>query len=253
MIAQLTDRERRIIDILIEDSNKNITDISDELEVSKVTIRNDFNSLEEKGLIVRTRGGAFPAFHPDIVERQKKSVEEKKVIAKAAAGLIKNGDTVMIDDGTTTSLIPKYLLGKRDIHVVTNSTLVIPYARVNPNLNLTLVGGEFRSSSEALVGSMALRDLENFHVKYALLGTGGFSIENGLTTHLIEGAEILRKMTELAEIKVLVADSGKYGLNGFVRILPLEDMDILVTDKNFSKKHKAMVEELGIEVIIANN
>ena len=81
----------------------------------------------------------------------------------------------------------------------------------------------------------------------------GFSIENGLTTHLIEGAEILRKMTELAEIKVLVADSGKYGLNGFVRILPLEDMDILVTDKNFSKKHKAMVEELGIEVIIANN
>src|SRR6056297_3294711 len=251
MIAQLTDRERRIIDILIADSNKSITDISDELEVSKVTIRNDFNSLEEKGLIVRTRGGAFPAFHPDIVERQKKGVEEKKLIAKAAAKLIKNGDSVMIDDGTTTSLISKYLLGKRDIHVVSNSTLVIPYARVNPNLNLTLVGGEFRASSEALVGPMAFRDIENFNVKYAFLGTGGFSIENGLTTQLIEGAEILRKMTQLAETKVLLADSSKYGLNGFVRILPIDAMDILITDSGLPQEKRKQLEDIGIKVIIA--
>ena len=251
MIAQVSDRERKILDMLIEDTKTNISEISKALNVSKVTIRSDFNSLEEKGLIVRTRGGALPAFHPAIIERQKRNVDQKKLIAKAAAQLIQNGDTVMIDDGTTTSLIAKYLLGKRDIRIVTNSTLIIPYARVNPSLHLTLVGGEFRPSSEALVGPVALRDIENFNVKYAFLGTGGFSIENGLTTELIEGAEILRKMTQLAETKVLLADSGKYGLNGFVRILPLEEMDILITDAGLPQKQREELSDAGLRIIIA--
>lgn len=251
MNAHMSDRERKILDILMDDSNKSITEISHALDVSKVTIRNDFNSLEEKGLIVRTRGGAFPAFHPEIGERQKRAVEEKKLIAKRAAALIQDGDTIMINDGTTSCLIPKYLLGKRDIHIVSNSSLTIPFARVNPNLHLTLVGGELRPSLEALVGPLALSDIESFHVKYAFLGTGGFSIEGGLTTQLVEGAEIVRKMTELAEIKVLVADSSKFGLNGFVRILPLETMDILITDAGLPKESRHQIEQLGIQVFIA--
>jgi DeoR family galactitol utilization operon repressor len=249
MIANLTDREKRILEMLAEDTNLSVAQISEILEVSRVTIRSDFTSLEEKGLIIRTRGGAFPAFHPEILDRQKRGVENKKRIAKAAAALIDDGDTVMINDGTTTSLIPKYLLGKRDISIVTNSTLIIPMARVNPALKLTLVGGEFRPSSEAIVGPVALRDLENFHVRFAFLGTGGFSIENGLTTHLVEGAEILRKMTELSEKRVLVADSDKYGKNGFVRILPLDGIDILITDKGLDPAEKERLEETGIEVI----
>jgi DeoR/GlpR family transcriptional regulator of sugar metabolism len=111
MIANLTDREKRILEMLAEDTNLSVAQISEILEVSRVTIRSDFTSLEEKGLIIRTRGGAFPAFHPEILDRQKRGVENKKRIAKAAAALIDDGDTVMINDGTTTSLIPKYLLG----------------------------------------------------------------------------------------------------------------------------------------------
>jgi DeoR family transcriptional regulator, galactitol utilization operon repressor len=250
MIANLTEREKRILDLLAEDTNLTVAGISDLLEVSRVTIRSDFTSLEEKGLIIRTRGGAFPAFHPEILDRQRRGVEQKKLIARAAAGMINDGDTVMINDGTTSSLIPKYLLGKRDIRIVTNSTLIVPFARVNPALNLTLVGGEFRPSSEAMVGPMALRDLENFHVRLAFLGTGGFSLETGLTSHLVEGAEILRKMTELAEKRVLVADSAKYGQNGFVRILPLDRIDVLISDKGLPEEECRRLEETGIEVIL---
>lgn len=250
MVANLSEREKKILEILSEDTNKSVAEISDLLEVSRVTVRSDFTSLEEKGLIIRTRGGAFPAFHPEILERQKRGVEEKKRIARAAAALIEDGDTVMINDGTTTSLIPRYLLGKRDIRIVTNSTLIVPFARVNPALNLTLVGGEFRPSSEAIVGPVALGDLENFHVRLAFLGTGGFSLENGLTTHLVEGSEILRKMTELSEKRVLVADSGKYGQNGFVRIVPMDRIDILITDEGLDREVRKEIEDRRIQVII---
>ena len=131
----------------------------------------------------------------------------------------------MIEAGTTTALIAKYLLGKRDVHVVTNSTLVIPYARFNPSLHLTVVGGEFRPSTESLVGPVALRDLEEFHVRIAFIGTDGFSLESGLTTHLVEGAEIVRKMQAQAKRTVLVADSSKWGKVGFARVLPLGEVD----------------------------
>jgi DeoR family galactitol utilization operon repressor len=250
MNASLTERERKILQILMDGENPSVNEISDMLEVSKVTIRSDFTSLEEKGLIVRTRGGAFPAYHPDILESQKHAIEEKHRIAKAAADMIEDGDTVMINDGTTTSLIPKYLLGKRDIHIVTNSTLVFTYARINPSLHLTLVGGSFQPSSEAIVGPVALVDLGNFHVKYAFVGTSGFSLETGMTTHLVDGAEIIKKMNMQAHKTILTADSSKYGKNGFVKILSLDHLDLIICDNALEKEVVQQIKESGTEIIL---
>lgn len=248
MNAGLTEREKKILEILMEGKNPSVNEISDMLEVSKVTVRSDFTSLEEKGLIVRTRGGAFPAFHPEILESQKHAIEEKNRIAKAAASMISDGDTVMINDGTTTSLIPKYLLGKRDIHIVTNSTLIFTYARINPALHLTLVGGTFQPSSEALVGPVSLMDLENFHVKYAFVGTSGFSLETGMTTHLVEGAEVIKKMNQQARKTILVADSSKYGKNGFVKILSLDHLDSIICDTGLERDNADSIRESGTDI-----
>lgn len=250
MNAGLTEREHKILELLMNDNKPSVNEISEVLGVSKVTIRSDFSSLEEKGFIVRTRGGAFPAFHPDILESQRHAIEEKNRIAKAAADMIKDGDTVMINDGTTSSLIPKYLLGKRDIHIVTNSTLVFSYARVNASLNLTLVGGAFSSSSEALVGPVTLNDLENFHVKYAFVGTSGFSLETGMTTHLIDGAEVIKKMNLQAEKTILVADSTKYEKNGFVKILSLDHLHCIISDTGLDKDCVTKIKENGTEIIL---
>ena len=196
------------------------------------------------------RGGAFPSFHPEILESQRTMMEEKIKIAKKAASMITDGDTVMINDGTTSSLIPKFLLGKRDIRIVTNSTLIFTYARINPSLHLTLVGGEFRASSEAVVGPVALKDLENYHVKYAFLGTGGYSVETGLTSQQADGAEIFRKMSDQAEKIVVVADSSKYGKNGFVKIFPLERADILITDKELIPDAVRQIKEKSLDIVL---
>lgn len=247
----LTEREQEILDLLAEDSAISVADISQRLEVSTVTVRNDLSGLAERGLIVRTHGGAFPAFHRSILERQRNRTKVKAMIARVAASLVGEGETIMIEAGTTTALIAKYLLGKRDLHVVTNSTLVIPYARFNPALHLTVVGGEFRPSTESLVGPVALRDLSEFHVRMAFIGTDGFSLEGGLTTHLIEGAEIVRKMAAQADRTVLVADSSKWGKVGFARVLPMDAIDVLVTDGELAASVVDEVRALGVEVAVA--
>jgi DeoR family galactitol utilization operon repressor len=250
MLAQMSEREKHILEMLSEEADISIQQLSDELGVSQVTIRSDLSSLESKGVILRLRGGALPAFHPDILEHQKNNPAIKKRIAQAAAELVSDGDTIMVNDGTTTSMIPRYLLGKRDIRLVTNSTLVLPYARVNPSLHTMLIGGEFKASTEAIVGSQALAQLETFHVRYVFIGTGGFSVEKGLTTHLQEGAEIAKKMAGLGDKIVLTADSSKYGRKGFVNFLPLEKVDIVITDKGISAAARQAMAEIGLELIL---
>ncbi len=248
MTAALSEREREILRILAEDSGVSVSMISEQLKVSAVTIRSDLNRLAERGLVVRTRGGAFPAFHPSILERQKRNMQAKTAIAKTAADLIEDGDHVMISAGTTTALIPKFLLGKQEIHIVTNSTLIVPYARINPALHVTFVGGEFRASAEAMVGAIALREVERFHVKTAFIGTDGFSLETGVTANLVELAEVVKTMTAHAEQRVVVADSDKYGNAGFARIGPLTDMSAIVTDDNLDKKIVSELEENGLSI-----
>jgi DeoR family transcriptional regulator, galactitol utilization operon repressor len=249
MSVSLSERERKILKVLSEDSSINVNDMSKVFDVSTVTIRNDLASLAEKGMILRTRGGAIPAFHPSIVDRQRHFTDEKGRIARAAAECISDGDTVMIGAGTTTALITKYLLGKQDLHIVTNSTLIIPYARVNPSLHLTVVGGEFRPSTESLVGPVTLRELEQFHVKKAFIGTDGFSLEKGLTTHLVDGAEVIKRIARQADRKILIADSSKYGKEGFVKILPLSDFDMIITDTGLSGGVEKSLAESGLQVM----
>ncbi len=244
----LSDRENRILSMLIEDYNLSVSKISEILGVSAVTVRSDLTSMEEKGFILRTRGGALPVFHPDILMSQRARQEEKNRIAKAAADMVEEGDAIMIDDGTTTSLVLKYLMGKRNIHVVTNSTLALTYARVNPTLHLTMVGGEFKPGSESLVGPVSLSHLERYHVRYAFVGTGGFSAETGMTTHIEESAEIIKAMARQSDQTILLADSSKYGKSGFVKILPLDNVDMIITDTEMKPEYVNEIKEKGLIV-----
>jgi DeoR family galactitol utilization operon repressor len=247
----VSEREREILELLSGDAGISVAEIGRQLGVSSVTARAGLNSLAQKGFVVRTWGGASPAFHPSMLEHQRTCVEEKNRIAKAAAACVSDGDTIMIEAGTTTALIARYLVGKRDINIVTNNLLVLPYARSNPSLRLTLVGGDFRPATESLVGPIALQELERFHVNRAFVGTDGFSPETGLTTHLVEGAEIVKKMAAQARETILVADSSKYGKTGFVFVLPLTSISRLVVDSNLPQKAVLGLKKRNLTVEIA--
>lgn len=244
----LNERRKTILKMLSAGGGLSVAALASELKLSEVTIRSDLKELENRGYLNRTHGGATAAIHRDILERQNERTEEKNRIAKAAAELVQNGDVIMIEAGTTTALIARYLAGKRDIHIVTNSTLVFSYARLIPNLQITMTGGEFRRPTESLVGPLALDTISKLNVRIAFVGTDGFSLEKGMTTHLIEGAEIVKAMKEHARKTVLVADSSKYGKTGFVTVLPLSDVDLIISDTELDDNAKNMLEQANIEV-----
>ncbi|MDR0561804.1 MAG: DeoR/GlpR family DNA-binding transcription regulator [Spirochaetaceae bacterium] len=248
MIAVTSEREKLILDKLSADGAVSVSALAQELGLSEVTIRSDLKSLEESGWLNRKRGKAAPSMHPNILERQRERRDEKNAIAQAAAALIRNGDVIMIEAGTTTALIAKYLWGKRDIHVVTNSTLFFSYARPCPNLQITMTGGEFRRATESLVGPIALETIGRLNVRLAFVGTDGFTRDRGMTTNLVEGAEIVKAMKRHAETTVLLADSGKYGKIGFMRVFPLTEMNLILTDNRLTDEALQELTAAGLMV-----
>jgi DeoR family transcriptional regulator, galactitol utilization operon repressor len=246
MIDELMDRERTILDFLSERGSISVSLLSRELGVSEVTLRSDLKELEGKGYLVRSRGGAYPALHKDILERQQSNIEAKNRIARAAAALVRDGDTIMIEAGTTTALLVRGLIGKRGIQVVTNSTLVFSYGRLNPALRITLTGGEFRRETESMVGPVAMRTIAGLNVRLAFVGTDGFSLEKGMTTQLVEGGEIVKAMRDRAEETILLADSSKWGKTGFVSVLPLSAVSALISDSGLGEDAVLGLGEAGI-------
>jgi DeoR family galactitol utilization operon repressor len=253
MVTELKERERLILDRLSGDGSVSVSDLARDLGLSEVTIRGDLRVLEDKGWINRRRGGAAPALHWDILERQKIYSAQKNAIARAAAEMVRDGDVIMIEAGTTTALIARYLAGKRDIHIVTNSTLVFSYARMNPNLQITMTGGEFRRPTESMVGPIALETISRVNVRLAFVGTDGFTLDRGMTTHLMEGAEIVKAMKAHAQTTLLLADSSKYGRIGFSSVLPLSAMDMILTDSGLGEQADTELREAGINITMVRS
>jgi DeoR family galactitol utilization operon repressor len=251
MNSSFTERKSVILDLLMEESSVNVSELAKRLSVTVVTARADLGMLEEEGLLVRTHGGAVPAQHPKLLERMKAEKGIKGDIAKIAADMVEDGDTIIVSAGTTTALIAKYLLGKRDVHIVTNNTLLLTYARMNPQLRVTLVGGEYRPEEEGVVGPMALVALDQFYVSKAFIGIDGASAKQGFTAHFVESADLVRKTAEQADQVIVMSDSGKFGHPGFARILPFDGADTLVTDNNLSEEFEEELTTAGVRVVKA--
>lgn len=235
--------------MLSERGAVSVSCMSRELGVSEVTIRSDLAELESLGFLSRSRGWARLAMHQGILERQELRVEQKSRIARAAADLVRDGDRIMIEAGTTTALVIRYLVGKRDVQIVTNSTLVFANARSNPVLQIVMTGGEFRRETESMIGPVALRTISGLNVRLAFVGADGFSLERGMTTQLVEGGEIVKAMRERAEETWLLADSSKYGRVGFVSVGPLSEIDGVITDDELGSDIVRSIEKSGLKLV----
>ncbi len=242
-------REEEIMALLSERGEVTVEEISRLYSVSRVTVRSDLNSLASRGLVQRTHGGAVRSAHSFHGGRRIINQEKKEALAKRAAAFVEDGDSILISNGTTCTLIGKYLAGKKNIHIVTNNISLLPFASFSGAMRITLVGGEYRPETESIVGHSAAKQMKDYHVKVAFLGTDGITLEHGLTTSLPENAEILRAMRTRADRTIVVADSSKYGRKGFVRILPPSGIDVLITDSGFPEASRRRLERLGVEVI----
>lgn len=243
MARDRAERADLILDRLAADGEVFVGDLVDELGVSAVTVRATLKQLEEQGFLIRTHGGARPTTYRNIRLRETDRVEEKERIARAAAEMVRDDDRIMIEAGTTCAMMVRHLAGKRGVQIVTNSVLVFANARSNPNLSITLTGGQFRAESESLVGPLAERAINGFNARIAFLGTDGFTVERGLTTQLVEGGEVATLMNARAEETWLLADSSKYGRSGFVSFMDLGRLSGIVTDTALGADSLSELEE----------
>lgn len=245
MTTERGEREAYILDLLAKDGSLSVAALSKDLGVSEVTIRSSLKSMEERGLLARTWGGAKANTLTNVLERVRVHDDEKERIAAAAAELVRDGDRIMIEAGTTTAMIVRHLTGRTGVQIVTNSTLVFTYARLNPALEVILTGGQFHRESESLVGPVALASIRRFNARIAFVGTDGFTSDRGLTTQFAEGAEVISAMNDRAEETWLVADSSKYGRAGFVSVLDLTELNGIITDSGIGAGSVDVLEQIA--------
>lgn len=248
--------ERRvlILEKLASNGQVDVNSLSKELGVSEVTIRNDLAKLEKKNMLIRARGGAIKldrvGIDFTISDKNKQNYEQKKKIGLTAAGLIEDGDTIILDSGTTTMEVAKNLSKVSDLKVITNALNVASHLADNKDVNVLVPGGFLRKNSMSLVGATAEESFRNYFCDKLFIAVDGFSTIHGLSTPNVEEAHLNRVMINISKKVIVVTDSSKFLKRSFAFIAPISEVDIVISDSGIPDEDRKNLESAGIEVII---
>lgn len=246
-------RRSRILEILDDLGQVNVNDLSNEMEVSEVTIRNDLDKLEKSKLLVRAHGGAFKTNNIALTVSEKKNVnyDLKRLIGKKAITLIEEDDSIILDSGTTTFEISNNLQRFEKLTVISNALDIVNNLSKYKNLQVFMPGGFLKEFSMSLVGPMAERNFKQLYCKKVFLGIDGIKPDVGVFTHHMEEAYLNQIMIDIAEEVIVVADSSKFKKSGLAFIADFHKIDKVITDANIEKETLAMFAKNNVEVIIA--
>jgi DeoR family transcriptional regulator of aga operon len=251
-------RRAKILDELDLKGQVSVRELSKAFNISEVTIRNDLGHLEKQNMLIRARGGAIKikfqrnGIDPSISDKQKEFLKEKQVIAKAAIKLIEDGDTIVLDSGTTTTEIAKNLGQFKNLTIITNALNIASILAEYEGFNIFMPGGNLRKKSLSLVGVLADENFEKFYCDRLFLGADGFDTTHGLSTPDSEEAHLNQIMIKIAKQVVVVADSRKFEKRRFAFIGPVSDVDVVITDSGVKDEDKARLERNGVQVVIAH-
>ena len=252
----ILDRHDKIIKLLEVHRKITIDELKQELNVSIETIRRDLKTLEEQNLLKRVYGGAvlnsMTSAEPMYATREALNLDEKRRIAKKTAELIKDGDTIAIDIGTTLLEVARQLSGKSNLTVLTNSINAAMQLVSNPTNKVYILGGMLRWGENATSGYMGELALDHFRVDKTLLGVGGFTIEDGVTDYMESEAQVRKKMISIAKHTIAVADYSKFGVTAFCKICDASQIHTMVTDGRTPKATLAQLKSMSLEVIVAD-
>jgi DeoR family transcriptional regulator, fructose operon transcriptional repressor len=247
-------RQSELVKLLEIKGQMSVSDISEYFNVSEDTVRRDLDALAEKGALTRTHGGAVTIttlVHRDspFLQRLNTCTTEKQRIARAAAALISDGETLLINGGSTTRLFAAEL-NQQYLTVVTNNLSVPGVLSTELIRDVYLMGGQFRPEAQVTIGPI-LAAGRQISVDSAIIGVGGITAREGLTTTVLEEASMIAEMMTAARRTIVLADSSKLGKHSFAQIAGLGAMQILVTDAAPSEELDAAVKEAGVQLIVA--
>ncbi len=235
-----------------------VRELSKMFKISEVTIRNDLIQLEKQNMLIRARGGAIKIKYQmmgvdsSFSDKQKEFQKEKQLITKEAIKLIEDGDTIVLDSGTTTTEIAKNLEGLKNLTIITNALNIAIILSEYEDFNIFMPGGYLRKKSLSLVGVLADENFGKFYCDKLFLGADGFDTTHGLSTPNSEEAHLNQIMTKIAKKVIVVTDSRKFERRRFAYIGPISDIDVVITDSGIKEEDKTRLEKSGVEVIVAN-
>lgn len=249
------ERQRIILDILDREGVVRNNELKELLNVSIVTIRADLKELEKFGDCEIIWGGAVstkPSTEREslLAERSKLHTDEKRRIGARAVDFIETGQTIFVDAGSTTVELVRQLPKNLEyLRVITPALNVAVAATHYPDIELVIPGGVLRNLTRSLVGPQTVRAMEMFNADWFFLATGGYSVAAGVTTSNILEVEVKRTMARRSERCCVVADSSKFGRVMSLVVLPIEEVDVLITDEGLSDENANAIAAHGVEVI----
>ncbi len=249
-------RITRIRKLLQSERMVSISDLARQFEVSEMTIRRDLDKLERTGQVQRTHGGAIPAermdFVFDFLTRRQSNIAAKQAIAREAVKMVKSGDRVILDTGTTTLELAHLLKEMKNITVITPSLAVASELHFSPDIQTILLGGLLRRGRADLTGMVAETVLDMFSADVAFEGSDGIGLDGTLYNWDLDYSKFHQKIRQRAERFYILADSSKIGKTQLVRTGSLKTVDGLITDSRIEPAHRLALEKIGVNLIVVD-
>lgn len=248
------ERRRSILQLIQRDGRVLVKDLAKQFRTSEITIRKDLEVLDSQGAIHRTHGGALPVqsgalLDPTLREKEKLHRKEKVRIAAAAVKLVEEGQSVLLDSGTTTTAIARGLKDFKRLTVITNA-INIAAELAGTHIEVILTGGTLRPNSFSLVGPIAEQTIRQLSADVLFLGVDGFDTHAGLFTPNLLEAQVNRVMVQVARKTVAVCDSSKFSRRSLCSIIPPSAVHQVITDKQISKSDLQALRDAGVAVTL---
>jgi DeoR/GlpR family transcriptional regulator of sugar metabolism len=249
-------RRKKILEWMQEEGSARVRDLSAAFLVSEATIRQDLEKLENDGHVSREHGGAFLNTLPHQVEtlslQHLENMDKKRKIGARAAALVSDGETIILDAGSTTTEIAQRLLARAGLTVITNALNIALILGAVPGFAVHMPGGQFKAPTLSLSGDKSVDYFRNIFAGKLFLATAGVSLETGLTYPSFADLQLKEAMIRAASHVYLVADSTKINRTSFTRLGTLDVIHSFITDDGISDKDVQEFERRGIEVIVAS-
>jgi DeoR family transcriptional regulator, fructose operon transcriptional repressor len=254
MLAE--ERRYQIREMLSSRRTVTASELKDIWGVTAATIRRDLAALEQEGVLVRSHGGAVSRmsstnFQPSYEVLGRSNREEKEAIAKEAARLILDGDTVFLEGSTTVFEVARCLQQHNRLTVVTNSPLIVCQLQRSSNVAVICTGGDLQKDVFYLSGLWAQRAISEIRIDKAILGVSAIDPGYGISTASQAEAQIKKMIMKAAKVRIALADHSKFGNQGFAYVAPASDLNVLITDSGTDPAQVNQLREMGLEVIVA--
>jgi len=249
------ERRQRVLDLVSTRGFVALADLAQSVQVSESTIRRDLDYWHQQGAIRRTHGGAIyigdVSAMPALEERSSSQLEEKRSIARAAAARITDGDTILLDGGTTTLEVARLLQG-RSVQIVTNSLPIANLLAGNRDTDVVFLGGYVYPRTGVVLGPLTVRMMEDVHVHQTILSVGGITSKGLFNSNLLL-VETERQMMRCADEVVVVADHTKVGRQALAFLCELADVDTLIVDPRLTPAQHDTLKQADVRLIVAGN